>query len=449
MEMGYARPPNVTSPDLRFDVIVVGGRPAGASLAARLGARGLAVLVVDKAEFPSSPEVPSCPIMYANAVQLLDEIGFHEARYAAAATRIYKGVVGFEGYFDVTIRVPTAHGRNYFYGFDRARFDHALWDHLGQFPTVARRAGFAVTDLVRDASGRVIGIAGGPPGGEPEVIHARLAVVGADGRHSLVARKAGAHVVEEQAVHTSTIHFAEWEGLAPATPDGEPTLQIVSTGRGRNVLFFPSCEGRVAVATHVRSDRAQVSGDPEGYYMDQLRSLATVQRRLAGARQVGPLLGVRKIANRYREHGGPGWVLVGDAVHHKDPVDGQGIHDALIEARHLAGLLADVHAGRLTWDAMLVRYRRAVLDETHRMFESTMKRLERDLYSDPPPWMIRSLLRWALEDPEYQRRFLLFLARVVPPDKFRTPALMAGVIARGVVRDVQRKLHLPRARVAS
>jgi 2-polyprenyl-6-methoxyphenol hydroxylase-like FAD-dependent oxidoreductase len=142
-------------------------------------------------------------------------------------------------------------------------------------------------------------------------------------------------------------------------------------------------------------------------------------------------------------------VLVGDAVHHKDPLDGQGIRDALIEARHLAGLLIDLHDQRLGWDELLVRYRRAVIDETHRMFESTMKRLVRDLYSDPPPWMIRSLLRWALQDPEYQRRFLLFLARVVPPERFRTPALMAGVIARGLARDVSRVLHRPRARVAS
>jgi 2-polyprenyl-6-methoxyphenol hydroxylase-like FAD-dependent oxidoreductase len=430
----------VIAPDLRYDVIVVGGRPAGASLAARLGARGLSVLVVDKAAFPSHPEVPSCPLMYASAVRLFDEIGLVEADYAASTTRIRKGVVGFEGYFEATLEVPMAHGRDYLYGFDRGRFDHALWNHLGKVPGVERRAGFVVSDLIRDPAGRVVGIEGAPRGGAPERLGARLAVVGADGRHSLVARKAGARVVEEQAACTSTIHFAEWEGLAPATPDGEPALHIVSTGRGRNVLFFPSCDGRVSVATHVRSDRAKVDGDPAAYYLGQLRSLATVRRRIAGARQVGPLLGVRKIANRYREHGGPGWVLVGDAVHHKDPIDGQGIYDALIEARHLAELLVALHEQRLGWDALLARYRHAVMDETHRMFQATMQRLARDLYSDPPPLMIRTLLRWALEDPEYQRRFLLFLTRTLPPDRFRTPSLMASVIARGMLRDLRRRL---------
>jgi 2-polyprenyl-6-methoxyphenol hydroxylase-like FAD-dependent oxidoreductase len=432
----------VTTSD-RYDVIIVGGRPAGGSLAARLGARGLSVLVVDKAEFPSHPEVPSCPLMYSSAMRLLDEIGFRESEYAAASTRIRKGVVGFEGYFHVTFGLPMAHGRDYFYGFDRGRFDHALWNHLGTFPSITRRSGFVVSNLIREAD-RVVGIEGAQKGAHLERFDARLAVVGADGRHSLIARKAGARVIEDQAEYTSTIHFAEWEGLAPATPDGEPALQIVSTGKGRNVLFFPSCEGRVSVATHVRTDRADTGGNAQEYYDRQLRSLATVHRRLEGARQIGPLLGVRRIANRYRDHGGPGWVLVGDAVHHKDPIDGQGIYDALVEARHLAELLVAVHEQRLSWDALLERYGRAVIGETHDMFEATMKRLVRDLYSDTPPLMIRTLIRWALEDPEYQRRFLLFLTRVLPPEKFRTPSLMAGAAARGVLRDLRGLL--PRTR---
>ncbi len=420
----------------RYDVIVVGGRLAGASLAARLGARGLSVLVVDKAEFPSAPEVPSCPIMYAGAVKMLEEIGFTERHYAHCATRIYSGIVGFDGVFQSRIRVPMAHGRDYLYGFERAGFDEALWNHLGSFPSITRRSGFTMSTLVHQGD-RVVGIEGGMRGGARERYFARLAVVGADGRHSIVARKAGAQIVEDRDAHTSTIHFAEWEGLAPATPDGAPVLQIVSTGRGRSVLFFPSRDGRVAVVTHVRSDRAETAGDADGYYAAQLHSLETVRRRIQGARQVGPLLGVRRIANRYREHGGPGWVLAGDAFHHKDPVDGQGIYDALNGARHLADLLVTHAEGRVSWDALLARYHAIVHAETHAMFEATMERLARDLYSEPPEWMIRTVIRWSLQDPEYSRRFLLFLTRSIPPKTWRTPSLMAGVVGRGLFRDLR------------
>ncbi len=410
----------------RFDVIVVGGRPAGASLAIRLARRGLSVLVVDKAEFPSAPEVPSCPIMYASSVALFDEVGFVEDRYAHAATRLYQGVVGFEGYFSATLRVPEMFGRDYFYGFNRALFDGALWEHLRTVPNVTCRGGFTVSELVRDDTGRVTGIAGGTRGAQPEQFAARLGVVGADGRHSFVARKLGARVVEDHDVHTSTIHFAEWEDVAPVTRDGSPALHVVSTGRGENALFFPSAAGRVSVAIQIRSDRADVSGDPEAYYARHLQALPTVRGRLARARRTGPLLGVRRIANRYREVGGPGWVLVGDAAHHKDPLDGQGIHDALIGARELADQIAAVHAGQITWSELLVRYRDALRAATHPMFEQTMKRLERDLHTDPNPVMVQTLLRWAMTDPEYQKRFLLFVGRAIAPGEFRTPKLLGG-----------------------
>jgi 2-polyprenyl-6-methoxyphenol hydroxylase-like FAD-dependent oxidoreductase len=438
----------MAAPDQEFDVVIVGGRPAGASLACRLAQRGLTVLVVDKADFPSQPEVPSCPIMYSSAIQLLDEIGFDEPKYAEASTRIHKGIVGFERYFQVTIPVPTTRGRNYLYGFDRAEFDAALWRHLESFPTITARAGFAVSDLLRDPDGRVEGIEGRTRGQTRERFRARLALIGADGRHSLVARKSGASIVEQQSRHTSTIHFAEWDDVEPSSEDGEPALHIVSTGRGKNVLFFPSRNGRVSVATHVRADRAAVAGDVEAYYASQLRGLPTVERRLARARRVGPLLGVRNIANRYREVGGPGWILVGDALHHKDPIDGQGIHDALLEARVLDALLGELHQGRIPWQTMLARYRQQVMAETYPMYQSTMKRLARDLYSDPPPLLIRTLIRWTLQDPEYQRRFLLFLTRCIEPSEFRTPSLMAGIVARGVSKDLLGLVLRDRRRVA-
>ena len=248
-----------------------------------------------------------------------------------------------EPYFHTRMVVPEFFGRDYVCGFERASFDAALWAHLARFPGVTRRAGFRVDSVLRDDAGRVTGITGAEEGMPPESLRARLCVVGADGRHSLVARKVEARVIEDCADRTSTCHFAEWEGLAPCPVDPEPIVQIVTRCRGASVLFFPSANGRVHVATHVRSDRADTGGDPQRYYRRRLDDFAAVRQRLVGARQVGELLGVKKIANRYREAGGPGWLLVGDAVHHKDPVDGQGVYDALIEGKRLAELLLAAH----------------------------------------------------------------------------------------------------------
>jgi 2-polyprenyl-6-methoxyphenol hydroxylase-like FAD-dependent oxidoreductase len=359
-------------------------------------------------------------------MHLLDEMGLEEACYAAAGTRITGALLEFDGYFKAHMTLPEVLGRRYAFGIDRGAFDHALWTHLRRYPSVTAREGVAVTDLARDAGGRVTGVVAAEKGGAREVILARLCVVGADGRHSLVARKVSARIVEDCSERTSTVYCGEWEGLRPATADGNPVIHVATRGRGQGVLFFPSAAGRVHIATHARSDRVEIRGDAHGYYM-------------------GAFVGLKRVANRYVEHGGPGWVLVGDALHHKDPVDGQGIYDALIEGKRLAAILLDVHEGRLRWADALAAYRGAVDEETHAMFLATMKRIEKELYDEPPENVIRTYLRWLLCDPEYQRRFFLFLGRSLPPDRWLPPSVMLAAAARGAARDLGRLLRRDRA----
>lgn len=420
---------------LDFEVIIVGGRPAGASLAARLGARGVRVLVVDKADLRSQPAVPSCPVIYPSSMRLLDEIGLNESTYAEVAARCGRLEIQFDTHFKASFGMPSMFGRDYVYALDRAPFDHVLWAHLARFPSVTARRGFAFLDLVRDAGGQVIGIEGQEGEGPKETIRARC-VVGADGRFSLVARRAGAKVTADHPEHASTVYYADWEGVDPPTATDRPT-QIYATGRGTNVMFFPMPAGRVCVATHMRADRVEVGGDADGFYKGVLQRHGWVQERLAGARQVGPLVGIKRIANRYVEAGGPGWVLVGDAYHQKDPVDGQGIYDALIETKILDEELAPFLAGERAFAPSLEVYRRRADAATRPMFAATLERLKRELYEEPPTLVIKTLIRWMLTDPEYQSRFIRFLGRDLPPETWMTPALMRACAARGVVRDVR------------
>ncbi|AKT39111.1 NAD(P)/FAD-dependent oxidoreductase [Chondromyces crocatus] len=423
-----------------FDVIIVGGRPAGASLAARLGQRGLRVLVVDKATFPSQPEVPSCPVIYPSAIQLLDELGIDESTYEGSCTRLVTGFIEFEGHFRAQLVSPELYGRRYFYYVDRGGFDLALWDNLARYPSVTALSGVTVSDVVRAEDGRVTGVVASERGGPKVTYQARICVVGADGRHSRVARKVGARVIEDRSQQTSTVYSAEWEGVLPVTEDGSPALHVVSGGQGGTLMFFPLASGRTVVATQLRSDRVQLDGDAVGFYERRVRSFATGRRRLAEAQRVSGLIGVSRIANRYLDAGGAGWVLVGDALHHKDPLDGQGIYDALIGAKRLSEVLVAVHEGRTRWEEGLAVYRRQVDEETRPMFRSTMQRLKTELFEGPSPLFIRTMLRWMLNDPEYQRRYFMYLGRVLPPDRWMTPWLMVSAVARGMASDVGRAL---------
>jgi 2-polyprenyl-6-methoxyphenol hydroxylase-like FAD-dependent oxidoreductase len=414
-----------------YDVIIVGGRPAGASLAARLGARGMRVLVVDRATFPSLPGVPSSPVLHDGTMRLLDELGIPESSYADDHARMRNLRFEMSGYFGVHMKVPAfTSGRDYVYGVDRSSFDDILWRNLARFPKVERRQDFAVSDLLREGD-QVTGIIGGKP---EERITAGC-VVGADGRFSLVARRAGAAVVEEETAHCSTVYYADWEGVRPFNDQVHGGM-ICATARGLDVIFFAMPGGRYSVNTHARADRVVIDGDPARYYQETLRSLPLAAKHLEGARQVTPLVGIKKIGNGYRRASGPGWVLVGDALHYKDPVDGQGIYDALLETKILDEAIAGWNGGR-PWTEAMAGYERAVREATYGMYTATKGRLQRELYQEPPAAVIKTMIRWMMSDPAYQELFMRFLARDVPAERLTSKSMMGGAMLRGLGRDVR------------
>lgn len=424
----------MTGVQAEYDIVIVGGRPAGATLAARLGAAGHRVLLVDRATFPSPPQVPSSPILYPSAMAVLDELGIPEADYQAALAPVSAFCLAFDRHFDTVFEVPTMWGRKYVCGLDRVVFDEVLWRNVGRFPSVERRAGFAMTGLVRDESGRVVGIVGSGRGGERQEIRAR-AVVGADGRFSSVARKAGARVVEEETRCLSTAYFAEWEGVGRFR-DGLESAHAHVTGRGLDVLCLPLPGGRMTINTHARADRVDIGGDAQRYYMDTIRGVPSVARLLGDARQVTAVVGVKRIGNGYRQASGPGWALVGDAVHYKDPADGQGIYDALLGARLLAEALGSWLAGERTWEAAMAEYEQELHAATGPMFRETVSRLRRELYQEPPALVIKTMIRWTMTDPAYQARFMNYLGRAISPTGWSSPRLVAGAVLRGIWRDL-------------
>lgn len=425
-----------------YEIIVVGGRPAGASLAARLGAQGVATLVIDKAGFPSEPSVPSCAVLYPQAMQLLDELDVDERQFGDESSKIRRFVVEVHDHFQAKFPMVETLGRDYVYGIDRSTFDATLWSGLRRHPSVTTREGLGFVDLLR-REGQVVGVRARDREGQEHAIRARC-VIGADGRFSTVARKAGARIREDFADRTSTVHFATWEGVRPLDDDPRSTLHVYTTARGTDVLFFPRPKNRVSVCTHVRSDRVNIEGDATRYYLGMLESFAGVARRLEGARRVDEVVGLKRVANRYLDAGGPGWALVGDALHHKDPVDGQGIYDALLESKILAEELLAWRAGEHGWEELLARYDRRVREGTYDMFMATMQRLRRELYDEPPALVMKTLMRWMLSDAEYQRRFISFLCRGLPPATWLTPGVMGRAIARGMLGDV-RRVFRPRA----
>lgn len=426
---------------VHFDVIIVGGRPAGSTLAARLGQLGLKVRLLERAKMPSLPGA-SCPIIYASTMQLLDEIGADEAAYARNTPKIRR-LINITSEMRADIPIPMAFGRDYAYALDRARFDGALWEHALSFPTVEGRDTYSVVDLVWSGV-QVAGIVGQTADGIRETITADL-VVGADGRFSTVARKVNAKSRDQESDLPTTLYYAYWKGVPPFDDRGAVAIAY-GEGEGYGFLIMDSADDTIALAVEGQSDKLDPApGQVEAFYTALIRKHPFLWQRIENAERFTDVRGMKRIGNQYREPGGLGWALVGDAYHQKDPIDGQGIFDAVYTAKLLALAIGEWKAGRKLWGEALIWYDEQARAETYPMYRATIERVRNSLYPRTPKWFndfsVQTWLRWLLQDPLYQEQIGMMLTRQISPDEMMSPPIFFGAMLRGPLRDLSRFLE--------
>ena len=426
-----------------YDVIIVGGRVAGSTLAAFLAKQNMRVLLLERAIFPAEHPASS-PVIQPVTLSMLDEIGADENAYARNTPKIHRfAVVDPDLNFDLP--VPEVNGRNYAYAIDRARFDHALWENALSYETVDGLMGFSVANLLWDDLGKtVIGIAGkNMQTGESQQFTSKL-VIGADGRFSLVARKVEAKAWDKHEDNPTSIYYAYWKDAnAPGLDDAVAVYPLETTDYGMGV--FPSADNTFAVGIEGRSDvLAPEPGKTEAFYLEKLQGNPLLWERLQNAERVTPVRGMKKIGNMFRTPGGLGWALVGDAYHQKDPIDGQGIFDAVFTAKTLAEAVADWHTGQRTWDDAVQWYDDTVRATAVPQYNSTIARVQAQMYPainlPIPKRLLSKPLKWLANDPQYCERAGLALNRQVEPNAPAEPRFIAIAMLRGSLRELSDKL---------
>lgn len=423
--------------DNKYDVIIIGGRAAGASLAVRLAEENFSVLVLDRATFPSPPSVPSVPLILPHTVKLLAEIGIDEAIVAESGTEIKRLQLEMNGHFAAVIDFAQALADEHahFYSVKRASFDAALWENLSNYPNITAKSGYAVSKLLQSESGTVLGV----EGVDGSSFLADI-VVGADGRFSFVASQMKAETFNEVSDFNTDFFYAYWRRGKYERQDAMSTMHVYSNLNGCQYVIFPVGEDEAAVGIQMEHDLSSksIGQSTDDYYLAELQKYPRVWNQLKDAEKISEVAGMKNIHNGYHELGGKGWVLAGDAAHFKDSIDAQGIFDALLGTKLLAAILVDWKAGTLSWEEALARYKEELLAETYPMFLETQARLKRDIYDKPPTFVVKNIIRRALEDPKYQEKFLAYVTRRIPPSGWASPALMIGALVRGIGRDLHK-----------
>jgi len=341
------------------EVLVVGGGPAGSTVAGLLARRGRRVLLVDRATFPRTKPCGEC--LNPGAVAALDRLGLRGTVESLDPARLSGWSVGGRWGSAEADFGPGIHGL----GVARNRLDAALLDE-------ARQRGVHILEGVRlesvDATPE--DARSGPRvrlrvGDEVHELRPRV-VVGADGLRSRVARSLGlvASGPRSRGGRISLTVRVRWEGGAPGWPRLRGRLRVrdgVTVGLApvRAGDVGEPGEGNLSVVVQATRHGARAGADPLGLVREELRRALPEERlRIVD----GPWTS-GSFRRPVRRCWAPGVVLVGDAAGYFDPFTGQGIYRALRSAELAAPAVDAALADAERSDALLAGYGRRWAEE--------------------------------------------------------------------------------------
>jgi flavin-dependent dehydrogenase len=329
----------------RFDVAIAGASVAGCT-AARLFARaGARVALIERRPDAAAYKVTCTHAILSSASPTIDRLGLASRLQARGGIRILGDAwTPYGGW----IRAPDDAPRGW--GVTRQTLDPELRELTSGTPGVELMAGRTVIGLLPGDAGAPRGVEVTTREGRTEKIGARL-VVGADGRHSTVARLA--RVPGRVRPNNRFAYFAYWHGVRPRTDRARVWLLDPD-----GAAHFPN-EDDVAVMVAVahRSRLPEFRADLEGVYTRFFDGLADGPD-FSQAERISKVIGVLDHQNVMRPAARNGVAFVGDAALASDPLWGVGVSWAFQSGEWLAQETAAALVDRGQLGPALDRYRR-------------------------------------------------------------------------------------------
>lgn len=328
---------------------------AGSTVAALLAEHGVSVLVVERVRFPRST-ISTHYFRGSGLVAVLHRLGVLDEVLGLGCPPLrheWNSGFGTPG----PQRDPAQEPGEIGFGLSvrRAPLDHLMLERARRTPRVEVAQPVAVRSLVFEGD-RVVG-ARVDDGGSGAEVGCRI-VIGADGRHSLVARQVAAQAQREvKPLRTLYYRYVSgWRG-----PEGEsPDAPEFSLNGDEIAYVFPSDGGLTCLGLSApRSDFDAFRQAPDDELNRRLGGHPSLASRAAASTPAGRTVGGPPEPNWVRTAAGPGWALVGDAGTHQDPWTGEGMDNAALSAAYAAEAFGEWLCGAADEDEAIGRYQAA------------------------------------------------------------------------------------------
>jgi 2-polyprenyl-6-methoxyphenol hydroxylase-like FAD-dependent oxidoreductase len=270
------------------------------------------------------------------------------------------------------------------------------------------REGFTVEEILME-DGAVVGIKGHAKNGET-VIERAPVVIGADGRHSLVADTVKPEQYNEKPPLLAA-YYSYWSGL----PMNGRFDTYIRPNRG--FAAAPTHDGlTMIVMGWPYAEFDENKKDVEGNYLATLALVPEFAERLKGAKRESKIAGAT-VPNFFRKPYGRGWALVGDAGYTKDPITAQGIRDAFRDAELCANALDQAFKEERSFDTAMGDYQNTRDADVLPMYEFTTQLAT----LEPPSAEMQQLIGAIYGNEKAMNQFIQMNAGTISPAEFFAP----------------------------
>ena len=349
----------------KADIVVVGGGPAGATLATFVALQGWKVILLERERFPRYQIGES--LLPATVHGICVMLGVSEELKKANFTRKMGGTFRWgmnpkPWTFSFGLSPLMANSTSYAYQVERSKFDHLLLENAKN-KGVDVREEHTVRDVIEE-NGCITGVTYLDHKGQSHAIRARY-VVDASGNSSRIAERVGEKIYSEFFQNVALFgYFLNGKRLPP------PNQGNILSAAFDNGWFWYIPLSPELTSVGVVLDKQYASKLKDGYeeaFTYFIDKCAIIKEYLSDAKRVtegqyGQLRVRKDYSYCSTKFWSPGAVLVGDAACFIDPVFSSGVHlatySALLAARSINTCLRGELDEQQCFEEFERRYRR-------------------------------------------------------------------------------------------